>query len=606
MFPKYPPATIYPARTGWCVAKRGKFWQPLLPCGGAAMLVHVASLGRARPHALRSDAGIVAPTRSLLGPAEPVPRKRREWNIELRDVSKDNGFWGHPDWPEAVEMNDAEAGVFSLSWMDIEADGAPDLFIKWHGRGALILKNDGRGNFTLHKTNICPEAAFAQAARTAAEAGATDIDIAAAAEAARTAVRPSAQPTGLGSRATSHGTPSLIRSSDCVARNGTKLPANHSCHDAGPFKAAARSLDCVPQYFDGHGAVAVDLNNDGHQDVFVAVGGAQGQLTCSGQDIQDCRYPGMSRNDSVARYDKALGRSGNSIFMSDGDGKLVGGQRGSQHAGIEGLGERSHVVTAADFNGDGLLDLFLGNWADKAFPVGTHPSRIWLQQHECGGGRPFCFSDADQLGYVDPHVDPANRRECGQLGSESCGVLHNVQVVNNNTHSGGFTHLLQHEAGLLSLQRWDGHKLSLVATKLFRQPPLKACPILIGDFDGDGGTLEALSCSGFSRRQELVLHRSLDAMFAEDGVAEPLQRLPALTRKGSITPIAAADFDNDGDLDALAVENWVDNSGAPQARLRVLKNDGGGRLAMSRLAGHGQLSLGPPTTRSNPTPDPDP
>ena len=87
-------------------------------------------------------------------------------------------------------------------------------------------------------------------------------------------------------------------------------------------------------------------------------------------------------------------------------------------------------------------------------------------------------------------------------------------------------------------------------------------------------------------------------MFAEEGVAEPLQRLPALTRKGSITPVAAADLDNDGHLDALAVENWVDNSGAPQARLRVLKNAGGGRLVMSRLAGHGHLSLGPPTSRS--------
>ena len=101
------------------------------------MLAHVASLGRARPHALGSDVGIVAPTRSLglLGPAEPVPRRRREWNIELRDVSKENGLWGHPDWPEAAEMNDAEAGVFSLIWMDIEADGSPDLLVGDDGDG---------------------------------------------------------------------------------------------------------------------------------------------------------------------------------------------------------------------------------------------------------------------------------------------------------------------------------------------------------------------------------------------------------------------------------------------------------------------------------------
>ena len=91
-------------------------------------------------------------------------------------MSKENGLWGHPDWPEAAEMNDAEAGVFSLIWMDIEADGSPDLLVKWHGRGELILKNDGHGNFTLHKTNICPEAAFALAAQAAAEAGATELD----------------------------------------------------------------------------------------------------------------------------------------------------------------------------------------------------------------------------------------------------------------------------------------------------------------------------------------------------------------------------------------------------------------------------------------------
>ena len=558
------------------------------------MLVHVATFGRSRPNVLRPDADIVTPTRGRVGLAL---KERRKCNIELRDVSKENGLWGHQDWPEAVEMNDAGAGVFSLSWMDIEKDGAPDLFVKWHGRGALVLKNDGRGSFTLHKTNLCPEAAAAQTALAACEAVHTYLDCR----------RPPALMLASRTRANSIGTPSLIGCSDCIARNGTKLPANHSCHLTGPFTAGTSSLGCVPQYFDGHGAIAVDLNNNGHQDVFVAVGGAQGQLTCSGPDIKDCRYPGMSRRDSIARYDTALKRSGNSIYITVGD-KLVGGQRGSRHMRIEGLGQRSHVVTAADFNGDGLLDLFVGNWADKAFPLGTHPSRIWLQQRNCDknlaeGYEEYeeffasesCFGDADQLGYVDPHVDPAYRKDCETLGSDSCGILRNVQVINNNTHTGGFTHVLQHEAGLLSLQRWDGHRLSLTATKLFRQPPLKACPILIGDFNGDGGTLEALSCKGFSRRQELVLHRSLDAMFADDGVAEPLQRIRALTQKGSITPIAAADLDNDGDLDALAVEDWVDKTGAPQARLRVLENDGAGRLAMSRLAGQGHISLGPPT-----------
>ena len=551
------------------------------------MPVHAAALGRAARHVLLPDVGTVVQTRSQAGPASPAPSERREWKIAFTDVSKDNGLWGHRDWPRAVEMNNGGEGVFSLSWMDIDKDGAPDLFVKWHGQGALILKNDGRGNFSMHKTNTCPEAAAAMADRVAAaEAAGFSLDIA-------TTSDPSSLMLASRTRGNSSGTPSLMWSSDCIARNGTKFPANHSCHKAGPFTANASSLDCIPQYFDGHGAIAVDLNNDGQQDVFVAVGGAQGQLTCSGPDINDCQYPGMSRRDSIARYNKALKRSGNAIFMSIG-GKLVGGQRGSHQARVEGLGQRSHVVTAADFNGDGLLDLFLGNWADKAFPVGTHLSRIWLQQRECDEGQLFCFSDVDQLGYIDPTADPAYRKDCEALGPENCGVLRNVQVINNNTHAGGFTHVLQHEAGLLSLQRWDGHRLSLIASKLFRATPLKGCPILIGDFDGDG-TLEALACNGFSRRQELVLHRSLEAMFADDGVVEPLQRIPALTRKGSITPIAAADFDNDGDLDALAVEDWIDAAGEPQARLRVLENDGAGRLAMSRLDGEGHISLGPAT-----------
>ena len=515
-----------------------------------AVLSHLpAAVDSGTAHALLPPHSTASSSHSVVAAVEAV---RHKWNVRLTDVSKENEFWGHSQWPEAAEMNDAQNGVFSLSWMDLDGNGAPDLFVKWHGGGSLILLNDGLGDFKLHRTQNC--------------------DLA----------------TNLSHAMGHHGTvhlheklrPSLVWSIDCVDAEGNDLPSNHSCWRATPF-ANGTSSHCTPQYFDGHGAIAVDLDNDGKQEVFVAVGGAQGHLDCSGPRLEDCRYPNSTLKETLERYARARKRSGNAIYAPhvtpSGGHFLRGGQRGGHFAGVDGLGQRSHLVMAADFNFDGLVDLLVGNYVDKAFPVGTHPSRIWLQQQHCTGGRKFCFSDADQLGYEDPTGSERFSVKCNDLGEDSCGQLRNIQVFNNNTHTGGFTHLLQHEAGLLTLQSWDGHRFKLSSAFTFRTGSQKACRILLGDFDGDG-KLEALACHGFHLRSELALFQTVADMFSGAG---PKQRIESAGSSRNIAPVAVADFDNDGDLDALAVESWTDPAGSAQARLRVLENNGRGRLTMS-------------------------
>ena len=119
--------------------------------------------------------------------------------------------------------------------VDLDGNGAPDLFVKWHGGGSLMLLNDGLGDFKLHRTQNC--------------------DLA----------------TNLSHAMGHHGTvhlheklrPSLVWSSDCVDAEGNDLPSNHSCWRPTPF-ANGTSSHCTPQYFDGHGAIAVDLDNDGN------------------------------------------------------------------------------------------------------------------------------------------------------------------------------------------------------------------------------------------------------------------------------------------------------------------------------------------------------
>ena len=182
-------------------------------------------------------------------------------------------------------------------------------------------------------------------------------------------------------------------------------------------------MDCIPKS-DYHQAVIADLDNDGVDEVFRAVGGGQGKMICDGPSIEDCSWDGHSVKDTQEHYELQLNHTMNAFYRWK-DGLVVGGQGAGDATGAGGLGARGHVPVVADFNQDGLLDMLVTNHMDKAFPVGTHPSRIWLQKAQCGAHGPegrLCFSDHDQLGAPLPSDRPF--AAAMTHGSANCGRVY--------------------------------------------------------------------------------------------------------------------------------------------------------------------------------------
>ena len=242
-------------------------------------------------------------------------------------------------------------GISTMGWMAGTGKG-PDLFVAWHGGGVFMLRNEGQGRFTPHLTPTCEKDSF----------------------------RPSRN---------AHNDEAMLWS-DCSEETGA---LNHDClhgsNSSGGDQLGTEDLfspevDCVPSS-DYHQVVIADLDNDGGQEVFRAVGGSQGTLTCDGPTLEQCTFPNRTVEETKSQYDEMANKTINAIYRRVGS-VIVGGQRAGEATGAGGYGARGQVPVVADFNQDGLLDLLIGNNVDKAFPRGTHPSRLWLQ-HKCEHGK---------------------------------------------------------------------------------------------------------------------------------------------------------------------------------------------------------------------------
>lgn len=168
------------------------------------------------------------------------------------------------------------------------------------------------------------------------------------------------------------------------------------------------------------------------------------------------------------------------------------------------------------------------------------------------GGK-LCYADKNEYGYTDPYSEG----------------ISSIVVFNNNSDRGGVTHVLQQGVrGDLTLQRFSekgGFVVEATAHfgsgthndtldtfgKFDKSGPAIGCRVLLGDFDGDGHN-EVLTCPGGKMQGELWTYSSVHA----------LMRSPAKYRhhvraeRGQIAPVATADMNNDGHLDAIAVEQY--------------------------------------------------
>jgi len=259
--------------------------------------------------------------------------------------------------------------------------------------------------------------------------------------------------------------------------------------------------------YDTRAIVAADFDGDGDIDLFGANGGTE----------QDC------------------------LYLNDGSGQL---EDVSASALVE-LGDESTAAASGDLDGDGDLDLVVGN--------ATADDDLALRVYWNGGTGIVPTSSAlafelDEEGTVPARDWLVADVALGDLDGD--GALDMVVAIDP---AGG--------AGALRLLRWQ-------APSGFVETPASALPapadpvgrVALGDVDGDED-LDVLASCGPGQDRLLVNDGS--GHFFDDTVAA----MPFDAAAGRWAVLA--DLDRDADLDAV-----IANHGAPS---RLYLNDGGGR-----------------------------
>ena len=215
----------------------------------------------------------------------------------------------------------------------------------------------------------------------------------------------------------------------------------------GTFVDVAESAGVSAIDSNSTGAVACDLNNDGHRDLYV---GARG-IAAMG--------PGKSKGDGLD-FRSAIGDDEHSqrlretitdrVFLNNGDGtfKDITDSAIGEAVNLRSAGS----VACADVDGDGWLDIYVGNMIDEDFFLftdRTHPGHYNLLYRNNGDltfeeigesagvrgtqikllepdGEPVVFRDesggAEYVGY-DPSVMDANGNRVGDPTGRTHGVM---------------------------------------------------------------------------------------------------------------------------------------------------------------------------------------
>jgi hypothetical protein len=293
-----------------------------------------------------------------------------------------------------------------------------------------------------------------------------------------------------------------------VEGGGTDVAAVVLVNDGqGGFVEGTTSvfLGPVPTFDVPREAVVADLNGDSHPDLFVADHG-----------LDAWPWPGHQ----------------NTLVLSAPGGKLI-----DATGTLPQQSDFSHSADAADIEGDGDQDLYIGNMTYD------RPPRLWLNDGSGGFTRgemerlPPAQRDAAQTAYsaslfADVNEDGAPDLILGTCGP-GCGSPDNSEVLLNDGR--GWFSLLPdavppHEMGQTSID----HVLDIQAADLNADQHLDLVFVLTRMSDG------------YSGRYIQIMIGNGDGTFRDETAA----RLPQVVNQDpDFTFISLMDLDHDGDLD---------------------------------------------------------
>ena len=290
------------------------------------------------------------------------------------------------------------------------------------------------------------------------------------------------------------------------------------------------------------GAAFVDYDNDGKLDLFVAnyVDFDVNHLPEFGKG-RSCQFKGIP----VQCGPRGLPGAGDSLYHNEGDGTFtdVSKKAGVADAdGYYGLG-----VICSDFDGDGLVDIYVAN--------DSTPNFLY---HNNGDGT---FKD---IGFPSGTAVNENGSEQGSMGVTLGDYDHDGKLDLFITNFDDDYNTLYHNDG-----RGSFTDLSYAAKVAAVSLPYVGWGTKFFDYDNDGW-VDLLVVNGHVypqlptyKQRNLVHHNNRDRTFTEVGAQLGAPFAEKRTGRGA----AFGDIDNDGDVDVII--NNLD--GGPQ----LLRNDGG-------------------------------
>jgi len=321
------------------------------------------------------------------------------------------------------------------------------------------------------------------------------------------------------------------------------------------------------------GAAWVDVNNDGLLDLFVV-----NYLSWDRAKEPDCRVNGKAEY-CHPRFFKELP---NQLFLNHGDGSFTDV---SEQSGIRAHPGKGMAVAVADYDGDGLPDIFVAN--DKFFNFLFH-NKGNARFEEVAFGAGVALPEHGNL-ISGMGADFRDLNNDGLPDIAFVALANETFPVFQNNGKGQFTEITA-RSGMASLSS-----------------PMSGYSPNIADFDNDGwkdifvsrGDVQSPDMAAIARiDQPNTVFRNMpgghwSALTAEAG----FDALPPRRHRGA----AVGDFDHDGKLDIVVTalsapaEIWMNNSPNQnhwlELALRGTKSNRGGIGARIRIVAGGQTQF---------------